>query len=183
VLKSRFDRPTDHRRLFRSDLQFETHASVFGVALAQPTVHRSILWATSSLAHQHAAIPTTDALQLRRGERQRQIEQRGLVLRRGCSGERANLRVADAPRTEGSIDQRKIGERMRDPHLLPRGAGREPDAPRQPLRARGRALHGPAAEIVEAAEEHEEAMGGGVKVRREFGKLIGEDVRFLYGRG
>ena len=47
-----------------------------------------------------------------------------------------------------------------------------------------RALFGPAAEFIEAAEQREEAMGGGVKLRGEFSDFIGKAFgRYETGRG
>jgi len=69
---------------------------------------------------------------------------------------------------------RQVGEGARDAHVLAGGAELEPDAPRQPVGARERALVCPAAGFVEAADERQQAMGRRIQMRGELGDLVGE---------
>jgi hypothetical protein len=65
--------------------------------------------------------------------------------------------------------------------VLAGGTGSEPDAPRQPVRARAEAV-APAAAGVELADQIEQARGSGIEVRRELGDLVAETVQFFGGR-
>ena len=118
-----------------------------------------------------------DPLEMRRRALVREMEQPLLGRRRRDPRHGADLRVRDPapPQRVGDLRQRR--QRMRDAHILPRGAGRQVRAPAQPLRVRRGA--GPALQFVEAADPDQQFVDGGVDASGEFGDLIRQAVALV----
>src|SRR5690606_30257921 len=85
-----------------------------------------------------------------------------LVVRACDPGQRPDFRIRELAFGERTADRRQGFQRMRDPHLLARGAERDIAAVVQPLGAAREAPSEPAHALVEAADEHEEVIGRGV---------------------
>src|SRR5262249_56392150 len=71
---------------------------------------------------------------------------------------------------------RRRSQRARPADVLARGAGLEPDAPGEPVRARAEAIT-PAGARVELADQIEQARGGGGEMRRELGDLVTQTLQ------
>ena len=94
----------------------------------------------------------------------REVEQRGLVLRRGHAGQRPHLGVRDRAARHRGADGRQRGQRVRDPHLLTRCAQGNPGAPVQPVGTRSETAV-PAGASIELAQEHEQFERAGMEPR------------------
>jgi hypothetical protein len=87
--------------------------------------------------------------------------------------QRTDLGVRQLTARERLRQPRQRAERTRDANVLTRSARLEPEAPREPRRARAKAI-APAAARVEFANEIEQSRGGGVEMGGELGDLIAE---------
>jgi hypothetical protein len=92
-------------------------------------------------------------------------EQALLGLGRGDPCQRPHLRVRQLAARQGLGKAWERHQRARHADPLARGAEIQPHAPREPVRARAKAV-APAAPRVELADQVEQALGGGVEVRR-----------------
>jgi len=106
----------------------------------------------------------------------RHLEQGRLGRGRRDPRDRAHLRVADGAPPERIVDERQPTQRPRHANPLARGAQVESDAPVEPVRAGERTVCRPARAFVEAADEGQEPMLGGVDVGGDLGDLVGEAV-------
>src|SRR5213595_3110460 len=94
------------------------------------------------------------------------LEQQDLVCWRRDAHHRSHLRVRHLAATEGIIDGWKFGKLAGDADMLARGDQAPADAPREPVRARLRALQVPAALRVEFTQVSEQPMHGSIEMRR-----------------
>ena len=81
---------------------------------------------------------------------------------------------------EGVLQERQRREDARDPHVLARGAGLEPDPIGEPGRTRPVAGV-PAEALVELADEGEQPCGGRADVRGQLGELVAESFELVAG--
>src|SRR5262245_57207288 len=123
-----------------------------------------------------ASPPTDDLLDVLGGARLTDGEQSLLGLCRGHARQRADLGVRQLAASESLPEQWQRSEGAGQADVLTRGAGLEPDAPGEPVRARAEAM-APAAARVELADEIEQPRGGGVEVGRELGDLVTETLQ------
>jgi hypothetical protein len=86
-----------------------------------------------------------------------------------------------SPREERLRQARQRPQRARDAYALTRGAGVEPDPPREPVGARAKAV-GPPAARVELADQVEQACRRSVEMCRELRDLIAKALELRDGR-
>jgi len=103
-----------------------------------------------------------------------------LGLRRGHTGQRADLGVGQLSAGEGLGEEQQRLEGARDPHPFTGGAQIEPDPPGQPGGA-GAEARVPSPSRVELPDQIQEARGGGVEVRGQLGDLVAEAVQLREG--
>ena len=111
-----------------------------------------------------------------RGAVQADVDEVGLVLRRGDPGQRPELGVAELAPGRGGGEQRQSLQRPGNPYLLACGVGVDAAGPAQPVGTGQRPLVGPHAPTVELGDEGEEAPSGSVDVGGEGGHRGGELV-------
>jgi hypothetical protein len=107
-------------------------------------------------------------LELRRGQRARELEQSLLGRRRGDARQRPDLRERELAAAEGFPDRRELAQRLGHTHDLPRLAARDPAAERDVACG----LVHQAAFLGERVHELDEARGGNIDVRRERRELV-----------
>ncbi len=107
-------------------------------------------------------------------------EQPLLGLRRGDTRERPYLGIGELTTGERVGQSGQRAERARHAHALAGGAHVDPDTPRQPVGAGGKAVV-PAAAGIELADEIEQMSGGGVEMRGQLGDLVAQPVHLRNG--
>ena len=97
--------------------------------------------------------------------------------RLGCGDTRelANFGVRELAVGEGLRQPRQSAQGACYAHVLPRRAGREPDAPREPRRARAEAV-APTSACIELANEIQEPGSGAVQMRRQLSDLFAQAI-------
>src|SRR5262245_60707511 len=123
-----------------------------------------------------ASPPTDDLLDMLGGACLTDGEQSLLGLCRGHARQRADLGVRQLAASESLPEQWQRSEGAGHADVLTRGAGLEPDAPGEPVRARAEAM-APAAARVELADEIEQPRGGRIEVGRKLGGLVTETLQ------
>ena len=158
----------DQLGFFGMEDGFDLDHAVLGVAAADVATLLVVQRVRVLAVTLHERVLARQLLELRGRHEPRVVEQQGLVRRRRDAQQRAHLRVRDFAAPERIIDRRELGELAGDPHALPRGDQIPADPPGEPVRTRHRALNMPAAALVELAQIGEQAMHGGIEVRRLF---------------
>jgi hypothetical protein len=143
--------------------------TILGVAAADVAALRVVVGARVLAMTLHERVPATQLLELRGGHEPRVLEQQGLVCRRCDAHHRAHLRVRHLAPSQGVFDRGKLGELAGDAHAVARGDQVPTDPPREPVRARHRALHVPPTALVELAQIGEQPVHGRIEVCRLFG--------------
>ena len=157
--------------LVGEQLRLDAHAAVVHHPLPRPALDGCWRDRHALLVAHHAADAAADRFEVRGGRVERHLEQGGLVGGIGDAGQRAHLGEGEARLRERAVDRRQVAERARDPDLLPRGVGREADAPREPVRVRGGAVDRPEGGGLELADQGELTPGRVLEVGRELGEL------------
>jgi hypothetical protein len=104
-----------------------------------------------------------------------------LCLGRGDTRKLADLGVGQLSTRKGLRQSRQSGEGARYSHVLPRRARREPDAPREPRRARAEAIT-PTSACVEFANEIQEPGSRAVQMRRQLSDLVTQAIQLCGDR-
>ena len=122
----------------------------------------------------HERVLATQRLELRGRHQSRMVEQEVRVGWRRDAQHRPYLGIRHLATPKGIVDRRELGELCGDPNVLARGDQIPADAPGEPVCARPCALCVPPAAPVELAQVGEEAMHGGVEMRRLFRDLLSQ---------
>jgi hypothetical protein len=178
LLKQPIGRGLERALHHRADLRRQPAPQDDHAVVVHPGVEVAVQMSLRGLFGRHRAIDAApgscDALDLGCGCAQGQIHQARLVRRRRNAGDRAHLRIGQRPAPHGCSDERKVGQRVGDAYFLARRAQTEADPPVEPMGTGKGSRSIPALAGVEALNQDEELVCGGVHARGEFGDGVAD---------
>jgi hypothetical protein len=125
----------------------------------------------------HAPEAAAESFELGPGAGASHLDQGGLVRGSGNSGQGADLGIGQHPPAKAVIHLGQLTQRAGHPHLLAGGARIEADTPGEPVRAAQRSLPLPFPRGIEGPNAREQAVSGGIEVRRRPRYLIAQRDR------
>ena len=172
----RIERTQDARAHLRREPPVQDHGAVVVVPEGEAAILVLSIGPLGLFGAFGLAMEADELLDVLRGAVQSDVEEIGLVLRSGDSGQGPDLGVAELALGQCLGEQRQPGECAGDTHFLPRGVGIDAAGPAQPMGAGQRPLRGPDLAAVELGDKGEESVRGGMDVGGEGGDGSGKNV-------
>jgi hypothetical protein len=173
------ERRPDERRLLGMQHRLDAHHAIGGVPACDPAPLSVALGIGIRVVKQDGSVLAADGLELVPRAAPRDLEQRGLVLGRRDTRDRADLRVRDLAAAQGVVEEREVGEPIGDAEVFARGTEAPADAPGQPVGTAPCTLRVPAAAPIERAQVAQQPMQCRVEVRCLLGDPLSQRLQIL----
>ena len=172
----RIERAQDARTHLGREPPVQHHGAVVVVPEGETAILVLRIGPLGLLGALRPAVEADELLDMLGGAVQTDVEEVGLVLGGGDSGQRPDLGVAELALRQRFGKQRQLGQSTGDSNLLPGGVGIDAAGPAQPVGTGQRPLGGPDLAAVELGDEGKQPVGGGVDVGGKGGDGDGEGI-------